>query len=108
MPFLPKLFQVVDSIFAGTGLDQMRNDTIVLLREIIEEADDSEVEGLIKELCESMAAALTAQGKQIDPEACTDLLYRTVMEERAKFKARTMVKRIRRRRRGTGQNLYEF
>ena len=109
MAFLPKLFQIVDTMFAGTGLDQMRNDTIVLLQQIIEEAEDEEIPDMIRELCESISAAVAVQGKQVDADACYDLLYSTVMEERAKIKARLMMtkmlKRRRRRRSGSGYKI---
>ncbi len=86
----------------------MRNDTITLLNQIIEEAEDSEVSGLIRELCKSIAATLSAKGRQIDPDSCYDMLYNTVMEERAKVKARIMMTRMFKRRRRRGGVTYEI
>ena len=101
---IPKIIAIVDSIFAGAGiaqnLTQMRNETITLLYQIIQEGDDEEIPQMIKEICESIASVLSAEGKEVDPEACQDMLLQTVMEERAKFKARMMMHRLYRRRRG--------
>ena len=106
MAFLPKLFQIVDAMFAGTSLDQMRNDTITLLNQIIEEAEDDEIPDMIRELCESISAAVSTQGKQVDADACYDLLYNTVMEERAKIKARMMMTKMFRKRRRRSSSGY--
>lgn len=97
------ILEAVNQIFAGTDLNQMRMDTLALLRQIAEDAeDDGEITQDIEEVCKSIATVLSAYGKEIDQDGCFQALYTAVMAERSKIAMSRMIRgrRSRRRRRG--------
>ena len=107
MGFNPKIIQIVDTLFAGTDLVQMRNELLTLLYNLINEADDDEIDEYLRDICKSTAQALQAAGKEnVDEDTCYDLLKVAVEEERAKIRARYLMHRMFKRRKRNSEGIY--